>query len=170
MWRRVFDTLWIVAALLFMVTAVVWQCERRDEAAAPAADTVRVTLTDTVRLTVPEVRDSVVVRYVVRRMAMPRAYPTDSMDGPEPDNDSAAVIVPITRKEYKGEDYTAWVSGYMASLDSIAIIRRTERVTIRDKPKRWSVGIQAGVGIGADGRQRFGPYVGIGVTYNLFSF
>ena len=170
MWRSLVSVIWALMALALMMTGIVAWREKKDATAEQAADTLRVTVTDTVRLTVPVVRDSVVVRYVVRRMEKPMPATADSTAVASTGADSADVVIPITNKTYSGEDYTAWVSGYMASLDSIAFVRRTERVTIRDKPKRWSVGIQAGIGVGTGGGLHTGPYVGIGVTYNLFSF
>lgn len=74
------------------------------------------------------------------------------------------VIIPITQKVYKDSAYTAWVSGYRPSLDSIKV---TNSVVTRDvvRPaKRWGVGIQGGVGITPKGVQ---PYVGVGVSYRI---
>ncbi len=87
--------------------------------------------------------------------------------------DSAEVVVPITQKVYRDSAYTAYVSGYMPSLDSLVMF--PQRVTVRSvfKPPekgRWSVGIQVGYGIGLGGSPRVEPYIGLGVQYNLLSF
>ena len=37
----------------------------------------------------------------------------------------------------------------------------------KQKPKRWGIGVQGGVGITPKLVQ---PYIGIGVSYNLFTF
>ena len=88
--------------------------------------------------------------------------------------DSAEVIVPITQTVYEDSTYTAYVSGYRASLDSLIFRMPREVTTITSthyqKPKRWSVGIQVGYGMTSKGTPQFAPYVGIGVSYNLFSF
>ena len=74
--------------------------------------------------------------------------------------DTVHVRLPITSKHYEGESYEAWVSGYEPSLDSINIYHHT----IVPKPKRWSIGVQGGVGITPKGVQ---PYIGVGVSYRL---
>lgn len=88
--------------------------------------------------------------------------------------DSAEVIVPITQTVYEDSTYTAYISGYRASLDSLIFRMPREVTTITNthyqKPKRWSVGIQVGYGMTLKGTPQFAPYVGIGVSYNLFSF
>lgn len=88
--------------------------------------------------------------------------------------DSANVVVPITQTVYEDSTYTAYVSGYRASLDSLIFRMPREVTTITNthyqKPKRWSVGIQVGYGMTLKGTPQFAPYVGIGVSYNLFSF
>ena len=54
-------------------------------------------------------------------------------------------------------------------LDSIRVFARTTTVTHRvwEPPKRWHIGVTAGYGYGAKGLQ---PYVGVGITYSIFSF
>lgn len=88
--------------------------------------------------------------------------------------DSADVVVPITQTIYEDSTYTAYVSGYNASLDSLIFRMPREVTTITNthyqKPKRWSIGIQVGYGMTLKGTPQFAPYVGIGVSYNLFSF
>ena len=71
-------------------------------------------------------------------------------------------------KEYKDSNYTAYISGIDARMDSIFVYPKniyTERIetrTIRIKPKRWNVGLQAGYGMTPKG---FTPYIGLGVSY-----
>ncbi|MDO4165551.1 MAG: hypothetical protein Q4D56_14395 [Bacteroides sp.] len=127
-------------------------------------DTVRTTYVDTIAYYKPIPKDSFVVRYVLREL--PTA---DSVDGGV---DSVKVVVPITQKRYEDSTYTAYVSGYMSSLDSFKLYPRREVTTItrRTATKRWSIGVQAGYGMQFGGTLRFAPYVGIGLTYNLFSF
>ncbi len=90
-------------------------------------------------------------------------FPTKTDDSP----DSINVKIPITQKVYKDSTYKAFVSGYKASLDSFYIYPQTKIITIREKPKRWHIGITAGYGITPKG---FQPYLGLGCTYTFISF
>lgn len=105
-----------------------------------------------------------------------KSVPEDHLEdmGEKVTPDSAEVIVPITQTVYEDSTYTAYVSGYRASLDSLIFRMPREVTTITNthyqKPKRWSVGIQVGYGMTLKGTPQFAPYVGIGVSYNLFSF
>lgn len=83
------------------------------------------------------------------------------------DADSVEVTLPVERTEYRGEGYRAWVSGFGARLDSVAVERVTERVTVRAPPRRWHLGLQGGLGYGKEGLT---PFLGVGVTYSLYSF
>lgn len=131
-----------------------------------AADTV--TVVDTIPYYRPVSRDSTVVRYETVRLCV-----TDTVRVTVGDTvrvaDSVEVIVPITQKVYADSLYRAYVSGYRPRLDSIFIYPRTRYVTVtrQAKPQRWGIGVQAGYGVGRGGT---GPYVGIGVSYNLFTF
>ena len=81
--------------------------------------------------------------------------------------DSAAVVIPITQKVYEDSTYKAWVSGYEPQLDSIFVYQKTQVINnyIREKPKRWGIGLQ--IGYGSNGKV-LQPYIGIGVNYNIF--
>lgn len=69
--------------------------------------------------------------------------------------------------------YTAWVSGVVPSLDSIRTYRETRYVdrhvyhTIREKPKRWGIGLSAGYGFSDKGVV---PYIGVSLNYNLINW
>ena len=50
------------------------------------------------------------------------------------------------------------------------VVKITELRSVKfdlPKPKKWSIGIQTGYGIGKNG---LGPYIGIGLSYNLIRF
>ena len=74
---------------------------------------------------------------------------------------------------YVDSMYRAWVSGYRPRLDSIEIYPRTitntvtndiyHTIAVKDK-RRFGLGIQAGYGYPG------GIYVGIGISYNLFTW
>lgn len=81
--------------------------------------------------------------------------------------DTVAVSLPFVQKQYRDSSYSAWVSGYEPSLDSIKIFPKTtiirESKVERKKDKRW--GVYGGVGIGVS--DRVTPYVGIGIGYRI---
>lgn len=143
----------------------------------PVRDTVRAVYVDTVRIVQPVARDSVVLRYV--KVKVPRADSGNdtlggrykNSGGTYKNSDSAEVELPITQKTYSDSTYTAWVSGFRPSLDSIHVHPRREVVTVtntvRGKPKRWGVGVHAGYGLTPHGLQ---PYIGVGVNYIILDF
>lgn len=157
---------------------------------SPVRDTTRVTYFDTLYYTQCTPKDSVVLRYVTVKVPVKvdgnteqatkntgqtvgntgqSAWNTECMDTETAQNDSVYIDIPITQKTYSDSTYTAWVSGYDVTLDSIRVYRREEVVTITEKqpPKRWHLGLTAGYGLGTAGLQ---PYIGIGVTYSIISF
>ena len=77
--------------------------------------------------------------------------------------------------EYRDSTYRAWVSGVSPRLDSIEVYPRTiyrreyvyRDVIKREKRKRFGIGLSAGYGFSRDG---FSPFVGVGVSYNLWNF
>ena len=123
---------------------------------------------DTVKITTTTPIHDTIVKYV--RVKIPIYHFRDTTKKIE---DSADVSVPITQAVYSDSTYKAWVSGYLARLDSIevyrknTIITRTIEKTITKPPRRWGVGISAGVGYGTTSKQ-IEPYIGIGWTYILF--
>lgn len=139
------------------------------------SDTTRVTIFDTIPYYKPVPKDSLVVRY--KTIYVPKydeSIPNDtsSVDTPPQITDSVKIEIPITQKVYEDSTYKAWVSGYCSSLDSIYVYPRKEIITItnKPKPKRWGIGIHAGYGVTLEQSPRLTPYIGIGISYNLFSF
>lgn len=153
----------LIVSILFNVMLLIGRFSQSGNA---TSDTARVTIIDTISYLQPIPVDSVVVRYQTARLPMKRDTVLIGYA------DSVDVEVPITQKRYADSTYTAWVSGYNPSLDSICIYRRYEIVTItntiRPKQKRW--GISLNVGYGITPRHGMQPYVGVGLSYNLFSF
>ncbi len=87
--------------------------------------------------------------------------------------DTLYVPVPIRQYSFRDSLYSLDVSGYHVTLDRLEVYPRTvyqtvtntmER-TVTDK-KRWGIGLQAGYGYNF-GSGKPGPYVGIGVQYNI---
>lgn len=69
-----------------------------------------------------------------------------------------------------------YASGVSVEIDSVLhfistqVITKERDVIVKVKPK-WSVGVQAGYGAFANnGQIAASPYIGVGVTYNLFSW
>ena len=73
---------------------------------------------------------------------------------------------------YKDSTYRAVVSGIDPRLDTLKIYRPTIYQTITKtvevkKKTHWGIGVQAGYGYNG---KKWSPYVGAGVSYNLFSW
>ena len=137
-------------------------------------DTVR--LVDTLRYVSPAPTRDTIIRYVrVRLPSTPPApdNPGNSAEYAEKaaaDTDTAAVIIPITSRTYSTPEFTATVSGYQPSLDSITI--HAPRTIITNNPpaaksKPWGIGIAAGIGTGRGG---ITPFIGITLQYSLIRF
>lgn len=137
---------------------------------------------DTIPYYLPIPRDSVIVRYITKSvqkttdsvqnstenvLSKTEIVPSDIVIT-ENGKDSFNVIIPISQMVYTDSLYTAYVSGYAARLDSIFVRSRTMEITrtIRKKPPRFGIGIQAGYGITPKG---FQPYIGLGAQFNLWS-
>lgn len=163
----------VCAGLLVFVLAATGlrQCAG-DRDGTPLPNVVRDTVTDTVLIAQPAVRDSVVLGWVEVRA--PRVWKTPLPDAASPDSltardaDSATVLLPMERKVYADSTYRAVVSGIGVKLDSMTVYPRTVTVTrtIPGKPPRhWGLGVQGGVGMTPKGIQ---PYVGVGAYYRIF--
>ena len=127
------------------------------------------TIVDTVRI-YPTVQDSVIVNYVTQVLPIKKdttIYNVTRIDTLV--KDSAEVVIKITQKHYSDSTYEAWVSGFRPNLDSIRLYIPTISNTlyIKDKPKRFSIGVTAGYGVTRHGMS---PYIGVGVTYSLYNF
>ena len=141
-------------------------------------DTVH--LVDTLRYVSPApVRDTI-IRYVRVPVEFPRpdnpviqVNPGNSAESAEKAAaaaDTAAVIIPITSRTYSTPEFTATVSGYLPSIDSITI--HAPRTIITNNPpaaksKPWGIGIAAGIGAGRGG---ITPFIGITMQYSLIRF
>lgn len=172
---------WLLAVLFVMVLAVCiillsgWLARGCSRELKESAQTQTIEEhTDTVTQTAPTPRDSVVVRYEVvtlpRYVDIPRTDTLPDFATTEA-RDSVTAIVPITQTVYEEDSlYRAYISGFHARLDSITVYPKTRTVTttvmttVRQQPKRWSLGLSAGYAMTPDGLK---PYVGVGVCYGL---
>lgn len=126
---------------------------------AATEPTLRDTIVDTITVVTPVAVDSVVTRY--KWVNVERVKDTTIVNEvSEVVFDTIRVRLPIESKHYSTTNYDAWVSGYEPSLDSIKVYNHT----IVPKQKRWSIGVQGGLGITPKGVQ---PYIGVGVSYRL---
>lgn len=162
---------WVVAVALIL------QCSDTGHIKEVKTIIQRDTLLDTIMVTETEYDTAYFVKYV-------QVHPQpagDTVSIPEtlgnPDTtiliaEDGTLQVPITQKVYRDSDYTAWVSGYQAQLDSMQIYRRTisetitNTITIRKKASRWALGATAGVGYGVT-TMKPDVFVGVGVTYRI---
>lgn len=131
------------------------------------SDTVTVVRWDTAFID----RPTEIVRYIIRRDTV-KLF--DNSDEPEiVIKDDSTVIIPIQCAVYhdstENAKYTAFLSGYKPSLDSINIECRSTTTIITntevEKARRWGVGVQVGVGVSTKG---VAPYAGVGVFYRLW--
>lgn len=147
----------LMACALFGVRS----CTEKPSGPSVVRDTL--ILHDTIRIEKP------VARYVVTR---------DTLKIPVvvKERDTIFVRLPWEEKTYTDSCYTAVVSGYEPSLERIEVYPRnttiTETRTIEvPVRKHWGVGVQVGGGaVLYDGKVVLAPYVGIGLSYNIFSF
>ena len=129
-----------------------------------------VTKYDTIRAAAPKPIHDTIVKWQEARV--PREHFRD-LTKMTKGSDSVNVTLPITQRTYRDSNYTAWVSGYKPSLDSIhtynkmVYTTRTIERTVTKPPNRWGIGINAGYGYGINSKL-FEPYIGVGVTYVIF--
>lgn len=149
---------------------------------------------DTIYIEKPVAKDCIVTRYVTRYLPViktevdtsgtvvkeivshsnggigySKSLDEEKDEPPNKDYALVAVSVPITQKTYEAEEYTAWVSGYEAALDSIKLYQRSQYVEreifITKKRRRWVC--VAGAGIGTDTRTII-PTIGLTFGYVIF--
>lgn len=128
-----------------------------------SSSTETIIRTDTIRDTIPEVRDSIVVRWKIVRVPSVDTITNEL-------HDSVYVQLPITQKEYADSNYHAWVSGFEPKLDSLYVFPKTIITTntkVVNARKPWGVGVQLGVGTY---NGKVSPYIGVGVSYNIWNF
>lgn len=84
--------------------------------------------------------------------------------------DTIKVEIPITQKVYQDSAYTAYISGYKPSLDSINIVNKerviTQEKVIKEPVKGWQIYPAINIGYGLIHNQ-FDINVGVGITYKF---
>lgn len=87
--------------------------------------------------------------------------------------DTVGITLVQEVKEYKDSTYYAKISGINAFLEEIKVYPKTtikyvyQVEKINEKPKKWGIGPQVGIGIV---NNQFYPYIGFGVQYSLIRF
>lgn len=147
----------VVAVLVAIATTVV---NRQMSSPQVVHDTVTIITHDTVIIDNPLPVRSKVVRYV-------KVPVTDTVIVHT--SDTVFLTLPITQKVYSNPSYTAYVSGFSPSLDSIIFYRQntTTKILSAPKPKKWSVGLSLGYGFSNNGTS---PFIGISLQRKLFDF
>ncbi len=123
-------------------------------------------------------RDTITIREVVPSSVRPNrieiaelpriVWATEYLRDTTYIHDTVKVAIPLSLYTFEGADYRAEVEGWGVSLRQIEVYPQTiYRTTIEKKPSRWGVGVQAGIGFNGS---KFGPYIGIGVQYSIFSW
>ena len=169
--KRFVNIVCCIGAVLFLLAAALCYHEAKVSAGVKH-ETVYDTIPwfDTIPYYLPVPRDSVVIRYVTA--TLPAAHDSVPADD-DPDEamaaDSVRVEIPITQKVYSTPDYTAYVSGYRASLDSIDIYRMQYSLEPRppDKTSRWGLSAGTGVAWTPNGLK---PALFVGVSYTFKRF
>ena len=169
--ERYFNILCCIGAVLFLLAAALCYHEAKVSVGAKS-ETVYDTIPwfDTIPYYLPVPKDSVVIRYVTA--TLPAAHDSVPADD-DPDEamaaDSVRVEIPITQKVYSTPDYTAYVSGYRASLDSMDIYRMQYSLEPRppDKTSRWGLSAGTGVAWTPNGLK---PALFVGVSYTFKRF
>lgn len=144
------------------------------------------TYVDTLHYYLPKTKDSTIIRFATIRIPYNSRTDCgkkesknrgqgeeDNQEDEEKDDDeeetadSIEMKIPIEQKVYEDKHYTAYISGYRPSLDSLILRHTTREIFNPSKPtrnRRWKFGLQAGFGMTPKGLQ---PYIGIGGSYNL---
>ncbi len=182
----------VVAAIAGIMTLCV-RCGGGRSAPVPAEatyfDTVRVEITDTIKVAAPAPSHVAQLPDVIKRLPLWRPSVNDgaheaatcgsfALDSVHESLifarcclDSVDVVVPMERKVYTDSaNYRAVISGAWVSLDSVEVYPRREIVTIKQPPnrrKRWSVGPAVGFGWAGG---KWTPMVGVVASYNLVQF
>lgn len=170
------NILWAFAIIFVMMLVIPRNCSTGNNGVV--SDTTRVVVYDTISYYKPIAKDSVVVRYITERLPVADVKEdnflnniTDTIAMVAPD--SANVVIPITQKVYEDSTYTAYVSGYKPSLDSIFVYpsKEVQTITTKDNDKsRWSLSVSVGYGLTLTKQPTFAPVASVNLSYNIYTF
>lgn len=157
---------WILIVLSSIMLMLSWCSRPADNSGKLAPDTLWTLVVDTIRDTIilpPDVEHHVRVDTVLLPVSM--EDPDVDIDSTLPD--SMPVIIPIMEREYRTDDYRILINGYNPELKSVELYRPTMLGTIKQRNKRWGIGLSAGYGIGSGG---FSPVLAVTINYNLLQW
>ena len=162
----------ILVLLLFALVLgfILGRGKKGEERVKEQIRTEVVTKYDTIKAIAPEPVHDTIIKWQEARVPKEHLREVTKMIN---GSDSVDVTLPITQRTYRDSNYTAWVSGYKPSLDSIhtynkmVYTTRTIERTITKPPRKWGIGINVGYGYGINSKL-FEPYIGVGVTYVIF--
>ena len=157
---------WILIVLLSIMLILSWCSRHVDNFGKTIPDTLWTLVIDTIRDTIippPEVEHHVRVDTVLLPVSM--EDPDADINSALPD--SMPVIIPIMEREYRTDDYRILINGYNPELKSVELYPPTMLGTIKQRNKRWGLGLSAGYGIGSDG---FSPVLAVTINYNLLQW
>lgn len=174
-------SLGMIALCICGIFALVKCVPERKAEPSQVSDTITIYEFDTIPYYEVMPRDSIVVRYITEKLPIATGEEVNSLtinhfedvdEMVDSDNvkDSVEVVIPITQKHYEDSTFSAWVSGYKPSLDSIKVYQRKEIETITihtTEQKRWSIGVSGGIGVVYDGGWHCGPGINVGVIYSF---
>ena len=156
----------LYGVVVFLVTRAVYG--HNDENVTVRRDTI--VIRDTIRVTKPAEVVTEYVEHVKEKPVIIRDTEVVERDPQIVYVRGDSVEIPIAQKRYADSTYTAWVSGYKPSLDSIEVYRKTvvqrETITQRKKAPRLGIGVTCGYGYGTKNKC-FEPFVGIGVYFRI---
>lgn len=161
----------ILAAVSAVIGFAAGRCTNGAEHKAGEIRESVIIVRDTVAVSNPAAVEAAVTGRITRRAALARTIPPEGADTTAAVTDKAAtdsvtVTLPVTTVTYTGPGYYARISGVEPRLDSIAVERTATTVIKQQRPRRWSIGVTAGIGVGPSGR--VGPTVAVGVSWRLF--
>ncbi len=166
----------IIALLLIMAITSIHRCTELEHQLKNDNKSKIITHTDTLWI-----KDTVFIRqpqYISQKTTDTIFLMADRTDTVTL-HDTLYITLPRQQRYYRTPDYQAWISGYRPQLDSLHIFRNTAQIMnttsvithqTKERSKRFGIGIQVGYGIIIAEQPRFCPYIGVGLSYNLWNF
>jgi len=148
------NIIWPIVAIVVLVISFYGGYSYRGEVVISNTDTIVKIRIDTLRLTQIKLVKEILVDSIAYKV-------------PDTIKINDTLYLPRTQREYKEDEFRAWVSGYKPELDSIHVYPKTieKTVTIQSKPRKWGIGVLGGYGVSNKG---FTPVVGVGLYYRIF--
>ncbi len=166
----------IIAILLITAVSSIHRCSELKYQIKNSNTPEITTKTDTLWI-----KDTVFIRqpkYISEKKTDTLFIPADRTDTVTV-HDTLYIMLLRQQRYYRTPDYQAWISGYRPTLDSLHIFRTSAQIhnttsvitplPTKQTPKRFGIGIQLGYGIILAEQPKLCPYVGVGISYNLWS-